>query len=65
MCGIAGLINFNTDNLDCMPIKSMTDSIIHRGPNDEGYFNDKHVAFGFRRLSILDLSMLGHQPMEY
>ena len=64
MCGIAGLINFNTENLDCTPIKSMTDSIIHRGPDDEGYFNDKHVAFGFRRLSILDLSMLGHQPME-
>ena len=63
MCGIAGLINFNTECLDYRPIKRMTESIFHRGPDDEGYFNDKYVAFGFRRLSILDLSM-GHQPME-
>jgi len=63
MCGIAGLINFNTEYLDPSPLKHMTDSIVHRGPDDNGYFNDKHVAFGFRRLSILDLS-LGHQPME-
>ena len=63
MCGIAGLINFNTEHLDISPIKHMTDSLFHRGPDDLGYFNDNYVAFGFRRLSILDLSM-GHQPME-
>jgi len=64
MCGIAGLINFNIENLNHDPLKRMTESIVHRGPDDFGYFNDHNVAFGFRRLSILDTSMMGHQPME-
>jgi len=64
MCGIAGLIDFQGGRLEVHPLKNMTDAIAHRGPNDCGYFNDHNVAFGFRRLSILDLSLLGHQPME-
>ena len=63
MCGIAGIINFNSNSIDSRPIYSMTESIVHRGPDDSGYFNDNHVAFGFRRLSIIDI-LLGHQPME-
>jgi asparagine synthase (glutamine-hydrolysing) len=41
----------------------MSASIVHRGPDDEGFFFDRHVGFGFRRLAILDLSPNGHQPM--
>jgi asparagine synthase (glutamine-hydrolysing) len=44
-------------------IKSMIRPIIHRGPDDEGIWIDDNLGFGFRRLSIIDLSPLGHQPM--
>ena len=63
MCGIAGIINFKSEPIDPRPIKNMTESILHRGPDDSGFFNDDNVAFGFRRLSIIDLEH-GHQPME-
>ena len=63
MCGIAGIINFHLNQLDSGPIKKMTESIFHRGPDDCGYFINQNVAFGFRRLSIIDLEH-GHQPME-
>ena len=39
--------------------------ISHRGPDDEGFYFGKNFAFGHRRLSILDLSSNGHQPMHY
>ena len=42
----------------------MNHLIIHRGPDDDGYFFDEHVNFGFRRLSIIDLEA-GHQPLSY
>lgn len=60
MCGINGF-NF----VDKKLIKSMNDSIKHRGPDAEGTFIDKKVSLGHRRLSILDLSVRGKQPMEY
>jgi len=41
----------------------MTALAVRRGPDDEGFWNDEHVALGFRRLSILDLTQAGHQPM--
>ena len=67
MCGIAGYINFTGDNNKEVLI-SMTDSLMHRGPDDAGYnvWNNQHAAIGFghRRLSIIDLSPLGHQPMS-
>jgi asparagine synthase (glutamine-hydrolysing) len=42
----------------------MADSIAHRGPDDSGYFIDGPLGFGFRRLSIIDLTASGHQPMS-
>lgn len=48
---------------DAVIVRNMADTIIHRGPDDEGYYVNGHVGFGFRRLSILDLSPNGHQPM--
>ena len=64
MCGIAGLFD-RTGKRDFSPqlIKAMTDSIAHRGPDGDGFYHDVGVAFGHRRLSIIDLSG-GHQPMS-
>jgi asparagine synthase (glutamine-hydrolysing) len=42
----------------------MTDTLAHRGPNDRGTWSDGEVALGARRLSVIDLSMAGHQPMS-
>lgn len=65
MCGIAGILKKNIiseKNYKDL-LKKMTDSIIHRGPDDEGreFFDD--CFLGFRRLAIVDLSEDGHQPM--
>src|SRR5688572_8128837 len=65
MCGITGQFNFEQLDkpVDAATIHRMADSIVHRGPDDEGYFFDGSLGFGFRRLSIIDLA-LGHQPMS-
>jgi asparagine synthase (glutamine-hydrolysing) len=64
MCGICGQYNFgNLAPVRRRDIEAMTDTIIHRGPDDKGYFVDGPLGFGFRRLSIIDLSG-GHQPMS-
>ena len=67
MCGITGFINLNEGrDVSLSRLISMLKSIHHRGPDDGGvWFDDNHgVALGHRRLSILDLSPAGHQPME-
>lgn len=73
MCGIAGFIA--KDKCSFKVLKAMTDIIQYRGPDDEGHKlfdlktgliqSEGHVGLGHRRLSILDLSALGHQPMSY
>ncbi|OAD21596.1 asparagine synthase (glutamine-hydrolyzing), partial [Candidatus Thiomargarita nelsonii] len=65
MCGISGIINKSKKPIDEKEIKNMNDLISHRGPDDEGFFWGDSFAFGHRRLSILDLSNHGHQPMNY
>jgi len=63
MCGICGQLNFgNSAPVRRADLEAMASSIRHRGPDDEGYFIDGPLGFGFRRLSIIDLSG-GHQPM--
>lgn len=63
MCGIAGIYYFDIARKVEMPdLKQMTDSIIHRGPDDEGFYNYQNVGLAMRRLSIIDLSG-GHQPI--
>lgn len=64
MCGISGLIPRLGQKVDLAGLEHMTDLIAHRGPDDQGIFNDGRVGFGHRRLSILDLSPDGHQPMR-
>jgi len=65
MCGISGIINKNGSKVNPNEIKKINDLISHRGPDDEGFYFEKNFAFGHRRLSILDLSSDGHQPMHY
>ncbi|MDP4150143.1 MAG: asparagine synthase (glutamine-hydrolyzing) [Bacteroidota bacterium] len=68
MCGIAGFADFHR-NTSLETLKEMTDSMVLRGPDDAGYevYDAPGVDLGFgqRRLSILDLSPLGHQPMHF
>ncbi|MBM3349155.1 MAG: asparagine synthase (glutamine-hydrolyzing) [Betaproteobacteria bacterium] len=63
MCGIAGLINLDGSPVSPVILKKMTDSIAHRGPDDEGQWIESNIGLGHRRLAILDLSSAGHQPM--
>jgi asparagine synthase (glutamine-hydrolysing) len=66
MCGIAGIISLN-EPVEIHQLKQMTDAIAHRGPDGEGHWlNDgKTVGLGHRRLSIIDLSDDGKQPMHF
>lgn len=63
MCGITGLINLNGAPVSPVVLKKMTDAIAHRGPDGEGHWIEGGVGLGHRRLSIIDLSPAGHQPM--
>ena len=63
MCGIAGIFKINGESVTHVEIKSMTESLAHRGPDGDGIFIDENLALGHRRLSILDLSSNGSQPM--
>ena len=64
MCGIAGIISLNKENSSNVSIiKKMTDTMAHRGPDADGFFNDNFVSFGHRRLSIIDLSANANQPL--
>src|SRR5436309_795534 len=68
MCGIAGFCDFNK-NSSAQVLHEMTDALTHRGPNDSGYevldAKNALVGLGQRRLSIIDLSINGRQPMEF
>ncbi|HEY2445518.1 MAG TPA: asparagine synthase (glutamine-hydrolyzing) [Rhizomicrobium sp.] len=64
MCGIAGEARFD-GGVTRAPLEAMSRGIRHRGPDDEGLWleENRNCGFAFRRLSIIDLSPLGHQPM--
>lgn len=65
MCGISGKLYFNKDkSVSREEIEKMSKAVSHRGPDDEGIFIDKNIGLGHRRLSIIDLSPAGHQPMS-
>ncbi len=61
MCGIAGILN-KSSAVSREQIKRMTDAMSHRGPDSEGFYQDDTLAFGHRRLSIIDLSEAANQP---
>lgn len=63
MCGITGLVNLQGYDISPSLLKTMTNAIMHRGPDGEGNWTNKNVGLGHRRLSILDLSENAKQPM--
>ena len=63
MCGIVGFVDRKGKKEKKEIIKKMADRIVHRGPDQEGYYVDDVVALGHRRLSILDLAKSGGQPI--
>jgi asparagine synthase (glutamine-hydrolysing) len=63
MCGICGVVNFDKTNASEHLLSLMIRAMKHRGPDDEGLFIEEDIGLGFVRLSILDLSKEGHQPM--
>jgi asparagine synthase (glutamine-hydrolysing) len=69
MCGIAGFVDTKKHRSDLQILTKMTDALFHRGPDSSGYFfegfESSQVGLGNRRLSILDLSNKGLQPMSF
>lgn len=64
MCGIAGILSFSPEGVDGSAIKKMTNAMVHRGPDADGFYVDDRVALGHRRLSIIDLSTAANQPFH-
>ena len=64
MCGITGVFNFYGEKVSQGVVKEMTDALSHRGPDAEGLYIEENLGFGHRRLSILDTSDNGKQPMK-
>ncbi|OFV93295.1 MAG: asparagine synthase (glutamine-hydrolyzing) [Acidobacteria bacterium RIFCSPLOWO2_02_FULL_64_15] len=64
MCGISGVATFRDEGIPKDAIRRLTDALRHRGPDDEGFFEERRgrAALGHRRLSIIDLAS-GHQPV--
>ncbi len=65
MCGICGILRVgpSAGEIDPLLIDRMTESLVHRGPDDRGVWRDDRIALGHRRLSVIDLSPNGRQPM--
>jgi asparagine synthase (glutamine-hydrolysing) len=64
MCGIAGIVGVERDRrVEPIDLQRMCDTIVYRGPDDEGFYVQGHVGLGMRRLSIIDLAS-GHQPIH-
>jgi asparagine synthase (glutamine-hydrolysing) len=63
MCGIAGIIRQNNKPVENFEIAGMMQNMKHRGPDDEGLYLDRDIGLGHVRLSIIDLSQAGRQPM--
>ena len=67
MCGFVAAIGRGAGRMSetaAFASQALTRTLAHRGPDQEGFFRDDRIAFGFRRLAILDLSPAGHQPMS-
>jgi asparagine synthase (glutamine-hydrolysing) len=64
MCGLVVTVSFDGEPAEPAELQRLSETIRHRGPDDSGIATYGPVGFGFRRLSILDLTAAGHQPME-
>ena len=65
MCGISGIINFRQKSFPTEKLKEMTKKVSHRGPDDSNIYINEQLGFGHTRLSVLDLSKRGSQPLTY
>lgn len=67
MCGICGYVNFSENKREESVIQNMVKTLHHRGPDSQGYYEDQehHVFLGHSRLSIIDISDNGRQPMSF
>jgi asparagine synthase (glutamine-hydrolysing) len=63
VCGITGVLNFSGEPVSPSVLDRMTSSLAHRGPDGEGVFLESGIGLGHRRLSIIDLTTAGSQPM--
>ena len=63
MCGVAGVVSRKIVHQHIGQVEALTTAISHRGPDASGYWNNERVAFGHRRLSIVDLQPTANQPM--
>ena len=63
MCGICGVVDYRIGSVPAAQLAAMNDAMYHRGPDNGGMFRDGPVGLGHRRLSIIDLSDSGAQPM--
>ncbi len=64
MCGIVGVLHHDGSPVDRQALERACASLVHRGPDDEGIHVDGPVGLGHRRLSIMDVSAAGRQPMS-
>ena len=64
MCGLFGALSFDENAISPEHATRMSAQVARRGPDDKGEFFDGPVMLGHRRLSIIDLSAAGHQPMQ-
>ena len=63
MCGVCGVVSMDGEPVEPGLLQPMMDELVHRGPDDSGQYADARVGFGHRRLSIIDLTEAGRQPM--
>lgn len=63
MCGICGELNLDGEPAELAAVQSMMEALVRRGPDHGGSYSDGPLAFGHRRLSIIDLSIRSHQPL--
>lgn len=64
MCGLVGFWSPNRQLTSEDTLRSMTNALVHRGPDSEGYYRDERIGFGHRRLAIIDLTETANQPMR-
>ena len=64
MCGIVGIVSLKQQPVEKRRLQLMMKTLKHRGPDDEGIYSCDNIGLGHVRLSIIDLSYLGHQPMH-
>ena len=64
MCGITGIFDTSGSNVSKKILQKMNDTIIHRGPDGEGFYVDGPIGLGHRRLAVIDLTSKAHQPMN-